>query len=144
VGAELFMPYWLALLAEVEWLCGHLDQAARTVEQGIEFAERNGEAWWQAELLRLKGELSAQQEKECYKAQAHLSDAFKLASRQGAPVLLLRIVKGLAPLWQQQGETEQAIQQLEEACQWFTEGTDTADLREAFALLSTLGTATKT
>ena len=44
----------------------------------------------------------------------------------------------LARLWQQQGKTKQARQMLAEIYNWFTEGFDTADLKEAKALLKEL------
>jgi len=45
----------------------------------------------------------------------------------------------LSRLWQQQGKQKQARQLLAEIYNWFTEGFDTADLREAKALLEELG-----
>ena len=44
----------------------------------------------------------------------------------------------LARLWQQQGKKEEAKQMLAEIYDWFTEGFDTKDLREAKALLAEL------
>ena len=44
----------------------------------------------------------------------------------------------LSRLWQQQGKTTEARQMLAEIYNWFTEGFDTADLREAKALLEEL------
>jgi len=44
----------------------------------------------------------------------------------------------LARLWRRQGKTAQARQLLDEIHGWFTEGFDTADLREAAALMSEL------
>jgi predicted ATPase len=44
----------------------------------------------------------------------------------------------LARLWQQQGKREEARQVLGDVYHWFTEGFDTADLKEAKALLDEL------
>ena len=44
----------------------------------------------------------------------------------------------LSRLWQQQGKKEKARQILAEIYGWFTEGFDTADLKEAKALLKEL------
>jgi predicted ATPase len=44
----------------------------------------------------------------------------------------------LSRLWQQQGKTAEARRRLAEIYAWFTEGFDTADLREAQALLQAL------
>ena len=43
----------------------------------------------------------------------------------------LRAVVSLARLWQQQGKQDEARQILAEIYNWFTEGFDTADLKEA-------------
>ncbi len=50
-------------------------------------------------------------------------------------MLELRSVVGLSRLWGQQGKRNALRQRLEEAYEWFTEGFDTADLREAGTLL---------
>lgn len=44
----------------------------------------------------------------------------------------------LARLWQQQGKKAEARQMLAEIYRWFTAGFDTADLKEAKALLEDL------
>lgn len=44
----------------------------------------------------------------------------------------------LSRLWQQQGKKEEAHEMLAEIYGWFTEGFDTADLKEAKALLEDL------
>lgn len=45
----------------------------------------------------------------------------------------------LSRLWQRQGKKEEARKMLAGIYGWFTEGLDTADLREAKALLEELG-----
>jgi predicted ATPase len=52
--------------------------------------------------------------------------------------LELRAVMSLSRLWQQQGKKEEGRQMLAEIYRWFTEGFDTADLKEAKALLEEL------
>ena len=63
-----------------------------------------------------------------------------LARRQEAKSFELRAVMGLSRLWQHQGKRQAAYQLLVEVYGGFTEGFDTADLREAKALLDRLGT----
>jgi len=102
-------------------------------------ASRNGEHQWQAELSRLKGELlllpPLQQEAD---AEACLRDAIELARRQAARSLELRATMSLARLLARRGEQESAQRMLSEACAWFTEGFDTADLRAAAVVLQGL------
>jgi adenylate cyclase len=71
-------------------------------------------------------------------AEACFHKAIEIARRQQAKSLELRAVMSLARLWQQQGKNEEARQMLAEIYGWFTEGFDTADLKEAKALLEEL------
>ena len=64
--------------------------------------------------------------------------AIEIARRQQAKSLELRAVMSLARLWQQQGKRAEARRMLAEIYGWFTEGFDTADLKEAKALLAAL------
>jgi len=69
---------------------------------------------------------------ECFRG------ALALARRQGAKWLELRTAVSLSRLWQQQGKQAEARQLLAEVYGWFTEGFDTANLKEARALLEEL------
>jgi predicted ATPase len=64
--------------------------------------------------------------------------AIDIARKQQAKSLELRAVMSLSRLWHQQGKKEEARQMLAEIYGWFTEGFDTADLKEAKALLDEL------
>lgn len=61
-----------------------------------------------------------------------------VARRQYAKSLELRAVMSLSRLWQKQGKKDEARQILAEIYNWFTEGFDTRDLKEAKALLEEL------
>jgi predicted ATPase len=71
-------------------------------------------------------------------AEACFKKAIDLARRQQAKSLELRATKGLARLWQQQGNRKQAYGILKTLYDWFQEGLDTADLRETKILLEAL------
>lgn len=64
--------------------------------------------------------------------------AVDIARRQSAKSLELQAVMSLSRLWREQGKEEEAHQMLAEVYDWFTEGFDTGDLREAKALLEEL------
>ena len=66
------------------------------------------------------------------------AQAIEIARSQSAKAWELRAVMSLSRLWQQQGRQEDARQMLTEIYGWFTEGFDTADLKEAKALLQEL------
>ena len=65
--------------------------------------------------------------------------ALDVSRQQQAKSLELRAAMSLARLWQQQGKRDEARTLLAPIYGWFTEGFDTADLREAKVLLETLG-----
>ena len=58
--------------------------------------------------------------------------------RQGSRSLELRAAASLARLWADQGERAEAYDLLAPVYGWFTEGFDTADLKDAKALLDEL------
>jgi predicted ATPase len=72
-------------------------------------------------------------------AEACFHNALEIARRQHAKSLELRTAMSLARLWQRQGKEGDARQLLNDVFAWFTEGFDTADLRDARALLDDLG-----
>jgi predicted ATPase len=71
-------------------------------------------------------------------AEAWLQRALDVARLQQAKALELRAAIHLSRLWQHQGKPDAARHLLAEIYGWFTEGFDTADLREAKALLEEL------
>ena len=61
--------------------------------------------------------------------------ALEIARTQEAKSLELRAAMSLSRLWQSQGKKEEARNLLSEIYGWFAEGFDTADLKDAKALL---------
>jgi predicted ATPase len=71
-------------------------------------------------------------------AEACFRHAIETAREQRTKSLELRAATSLSQLWQQQGKKKDAHHLLSEIYGWFTEGFDTADLKEAKALLEEL------
>jgi predicted ATPase len=71
-------------------------------------------------------------------AQAALEEALRIARQQQTKSYELRAATSLARLWGEQGRRAEAQQLLAPVYGWFTEGFDTADLKEAKALLGEL------
>jgi len=122
--------------------CLHLDEVEEglaVVETGLEAAARTGERYLEAELYRLKGELlllrSPGNEAA---AEGCFRQALEVARRQQARSWELPAAIGLARLWKKLGRRSEARALLADCYGWFTEGFDTAPLREARALLDTL------
>ncbi len=65
-------------------------------------------------------------------------DAIDVARSQSAKSWELRAATRLARLWHSQGKTTEARDLLDPVYGWFTEGFDTADLKDAKALLDEL------
>jgi predicted ATPase len=101
--------------------------------------EHDGERCWEAEIHRLRGELLLRQnDSNLVPAKSCFERAIQIASRQGAKSLQLRTTMSLGRLLASQGYREGARSMLGEIYNWFTEGFDTADLKEAKALLDEL------
>jgi predicted ATPase len=160
---ELQGPYSLALLAEAYGKVGQIEEGLSVLAKALALVNKNGERWWEAELYRLKGELTLQSSVQRLEssvtnpqsptpntqhltpstqaeaeAEACFLKAIDIAQRQQAKSLELRAAMSLARLWQQQGKQQAACNILSEIYNWFTEGFDTKDLQEAKALIEEL------
>jgi predicted ATPase len=139
-----WLPYYLALLAEIQCKAGHADDGLRVSGEAIEFSGRLGEKWYEAEIYRVKGEMILQSGGEHpaaaarREAEACFEKALEIARKQSARSLELRTSTSLSRLWLQQGKRTEARQLLSGIYRWFTEGFDTKDLQEAKALLEEL------
>jgi predicted ATPase len=138
-GAELFQPYFLALLAEAYGKGGQPEEGLSVLAEALAVAHKHGELVYEAELYRLKGELLlALSQAHQAEAETCFQQALDIAHRQQAKSWELRAATSLSRLWQQQGKRAEAHEILVPIYGWFTEGFDTADLQEAKALLEEL------
>ena len=139
IGTELFVPYFLTLLAEDYGRLSQVVEALNALKEGWLVTERTGEQWWKAEMYRLKGELLLHQSTlDEAQAENYFQQALEVAWNQRAKSLELRAATSMAKLWLSQNKSEKAYDLLMPVYSWFTEGSDTADLREAEALLKEL------
>ena len=140
-GSERQRPYNLALLAEAYGSIGQTAEGLSLLAEGLATVDRTGERGWEAELRRLQGELLLAQAGEWQQvpeAEACFHQALAVARRQQAKSWELRAATSLSRLWQQQGKRAEAHELLAPIYGWFTEGFDTADLKDAKALLNEL------
>jgi predicted ATPase len=155
-GGELWRPYYLVLLADAYGKTGQVEEGLTALAEALAAVDRTGERMYEAELYRLKGELTLQkfqvssskfqvedsvgssvqglesEAEECF------LKAIEVAQKQQAKSLELRAATSLARLWQQQDKKAEAHELLAEIYNWFTEGFDTKDLKDAKALLEEL------
>jgi predicted ATPase len=138
-GRRAFLAYFLALLADAH---GRADQATiglSLLADALEGVERTGVRWVEAELHRLRGELSlALPEPDQSVAEACFRQALAVAQEQQAKLWELRAATSLARLGRDQRRRNEAHDLLAPIYGWFTEGFDTADLKDAKALLDEL------
>jgi adenylate cyclase len=127
-------------LAEAQATAGRPEDGLRTLDEALALVETTGERYYEAELNRLKGELLLMQDK-VDEAEDSFHKAIDVARRQSARSWELRAAINLARLWHRQGKTGEAQQTLSKIYNWFTEGFDTRDLKEAKALLDELASA---
>jgi predicted ATPase/class 3 adenylate cyclase len=141
-GAGILRPYYQALLADVYGSIGRQTEASQMLDEAEATVQANDERWWEAELYRLKGELTLEQRASQTLqsdsegiAEAYFDKARRVASGQGAKSLELRAATSLGRLWMKQGKIPEARQLLSESYGWFTEGFDLSDLRAAKTLI---------
>ena len=138
-GSEVFRPYYLAFLAEAYGKAGQAEEGLTMLAEALTAVHKTGERLYEAELYRLNGELlMARSAAHHMEAESCFRQALDVARCQQAKSWELRAALSLSRLWQQQGEHAKAQDLLAPIYGWFTEGFDTADLKEAKALLNEL------
>jgi predicted ATPase len=138
-----YLPQWQCLLAEVSGELGRTDDALAALDAA--FASSNALSAsahvpiWDAELHRVKGEIRLAQDSAAEEeAESLFLRALGIARRQQARSFELRAATNLGRLLRNQGKRDEARALLAPVYDWFTEGFDTADLKDAKALLDDL------
>jgi predicted ATPase len=138
-GAAVTVPFLCTVLADVSAHLGHTADGLQALAEAHTLVEQHEERWWEAEIYRLRGVLLLRQPGTPQtEAETCFRQALDIARRQQAKSLELRAAVSLARLWQQQGKRAEAHELLAPIYGWFTEGFNTADLREAKVLLEEL------
>jgi predicted ATPase len=137
IGMRNFLQVFGVLAAEVALVAGDYEESLRRAAEALAIGKETGEGWWTSRGLTVQGS-----------AFLHLGDrdaaedrfdaALQEARQQGARSWELRAATSLARLWSEQGEPRRAHDLLEPIHGWFTGDFDTADLRDAKALLDAL------
>jgi len=140
-GVEIGRPWLLALIAEAYGQVGQAEEGLVVLAEALALVDKTSERWYEAELYLLKGELLLAQagtRARVEEAEACFLQALTIARRQQAKSWELRAAMSLSRLWQRQGKRAEALDLLEPIYSWFTEGLDTPDLLDAYALLKEL------
>ena len=136
---ELWLTLCLATLADACLRAGRIEHGLKAIGDALDLVRRSGECFWEAEINRLRGELLLRQsDSNAAGARSCFERAIQLARKQDAKSLELRATASLARLLAKQGNGAAARAMLADIYNWFTEGFDTADLKDAKALLDEL------
>ena len=134
-----WMAHCNALLADAYRKSGQPAEGLEIVSNALVRVDQTDCRYYEGELHRLKGELLLLQSVSAEEhAEACFQNALRIARRQSAKSWELRAAMSLSRLWQRQGKRDEARKLLAEIYGWFTEGFDTADLKDAKALLDEL------
>jgi predicted ATPase len=132
--------FFLALLADTYGRCGQLAAGLDVLDEALAAAQNADEYWWVADIYRLKGQmLLSLGAGNSAAAEEYYKRAISTAQRQSAKSLELRASTDLARLWYSQKKCDEARGLLASIYDWFTEGFDTPDLKDAKGLLDLLG-----
>lgn len=136
---RLRYPHYLSALALGLYADGQDATARETIGQALDWCEQSDERWCMAELLRIDGRFL--ETDSAAAAESRYRQSLDWARAQGALSWELRSATSLARLLRRQGRPEEARQVLAPVYGRFTEGFETADLRQARALLVELRAA---
>jgi class 3 adenylate cyclase/tetratricopeptide (TPR) repeat protein len=134
-GTRVLTTGFLTWMAEAQALDGKIDDALITIEEALQANPE--ELYYRPETLRIRGDLRLQLGRTEL-AEADFHDAIALAQTMQAKAWELRATISLARLLALQGRRNEARTMLAEIYNWFTEGFDTADLKDAQELLDEL------
>jgi DNA-binding winged helix-turn-helix (wHTH) protein/predicted ATPase len=138
-GTQLSLPYFHLFLAEAFTTADRLNEAMSALTEVESLSRHQGAHLWDVEIFRLKGELLLRQgDFNRDEAQNCFQRAIEIGRTQSAKSLELRATMSLARLLANQNRRDEAHSLLAEIYNWFTEGFDTTDLREAKLLLDQL------
>ncbi len=137
IGTGVAAPGLLAMLAEAFWKVGRHDDALDALGLGVARAQETGAHHFDAEHHRLRAEILLQQGGDD-DAERCLRRALEIAREREEKSHELRAATSLGRLLRDQGRRDEARALLAPVYDWFTEGFDTADLKDAKALLDEL------
>jgi serine phosphatase RsbU (regulator of sigma subunit) len=137
-GPSLVLTYVLNLLLDACTRIESLDKRQRILTEATSAARKLERHSLEAETLRLKGELLLTGDTGVFEAAQCFHEAIEVARQQSGKSWELRATMSLARLLEKQGCREEARTMLAEIYGWFTEGFETADLKDAKALLDRL------
>ena len=140
IGQMMLRPYFLSLIARAHVAMGDLGSAHAVLEEAARVIKETNERYFEAEVHRQLGEVQRVWGASAGgSSDAQFALATDIAQARSHKMWELRAVMSRARLGAQSGKPKEAYCVLTSVYGWFTEGFDTADLKEAKALLDALG-----
>ena len=136
---EVLTTEFNIVLAQGLATLGRSDEGKVLIDKSIRQVEVSGETFYTPELLRVKaGLLLSMPEPEVHEAESCFNESLELSRRQGARAWELRTARDLAKYLADQGQSKNGRTLLQSVYAEFREGFETADLKAAEGLLTTL------
>lgn len=137
-GTETCLTRLLARMTEALRQAGEVKEGIAAVDEALDLKEKFDERYMEAELFRLKGELLRLQGAPDEEAGSFFHKAVEVSRKQKAKSLELRAAMSLSRLLLKRGKKTEAEKMLKKIYNWFQEGFDRPDLKDARALLDEL------
>jgi predicted ATPase len=135
-GASLWMPVHLAHLISAYADVGRFDEAQRCIDEAMALMQQTKERWYEPDIHRIAGEVALRSsDPDPGRAEALFTQALDVARAQQAKSFELRAATSLASLWHEQGRSDEARNLLAPIYNWYSEGFNTHDLRQAKGVL---------
>jgi predicted ATPase len=135
----VWLPSIFSYLAGAHADLGQFDEAWHWIGEAMARVESTKEKWAEAEIHRVAGEIALRSPvPDAARAESYFDPSLAIARRQQAKSWELRTATSYARLMRDQGRLQEAYELLAPVYGWFTEGFDTADLKEAKGVLDGL------
>jgi class 3 adenylate cyclase/predicted ATPase len=135
-GAAMRRTYYLALLAQAYGMADQISEGLEAILEAGQAVEMVGERWWLPEIHRVWGELQSKMSPGLLmEAEEKFTQSIDVARSQNAKSLELRGTISIAQLWAEQNQIEKGRDALLSVYNGFSEGLETADLRQAAVLI---------
>jgi DNA-binding winged helix-turn-helix (wHTH) protein/predicted ATPase len=134
-GTTQFQPYFFGVLADACLVAGRTSEGLAAVQSGLEAARSTNERFYEAELLRLEGELERSNNTGTEQCAALLERAVELAKHQAAHLLELRALTSLFRTSEAQSCSTDLVHRLGAVLRKLTRQPDSTDVRDARSLL---------
>jgi class 3 adenylate cyclase/tetratricopeptide (TPR) repeat protein len=141
VGFKSFAVSLSPYIGEQYFRLGEHESALNWIEKIQDHVNKTGSHIRTAELLRIKGLTLQALGKPDAVVEENIGLALELSRKQSTKTYELRAAGDLARLWQKQGKTDAAYSLIKGIYDWFKDGFDSVDLKEAREILDELGQA---